>query len=124
MLSFLQEAVRCCLALCLFYHFNESCFPWYTFTNATGGKLTIWDLHTPHVQVNYEHRPPTKEHLFTLTGFSNNDRSLLLFSFEFSTITLIYAWIILKTELTLIITNYKYILAGVKGMHRPVDASQ
>ena len=59
-----------------------------------------------------------------MTGFSNNDRPLLLFSFEFSTITLIYAWIILKTELTLIITNYKYILAGVKGMHRPVDASQ
>ena len=63
-------------------------------------------------------------HLECMTGFSNNDRPLLLFSFEFSTITLIYAWIILKTELTLIITNYKYILAGVKGMHRPVDASQ
>ena len=63
-------------------------------------------------------------HLECMTGFSNNDRPLLLFSFEFSTKTLIYAWIILKTELTLIITNYEYILAGVKGMHRPVDASQ
>ena len=68
--------------------------------------------------------PTTKEHLFLMTGFSNNDRFLLLFSFEFSTITLIYAWIILQTELTLIITNYKCILAGVKGIHRPVDASQ
>ena len=63
----------------------------------------------------------TKELIWNvMTGFSNNDRSLLLFSFEFSTITFIYAWIILQTELTLIIANYKCILAGVKGMHRRI----
>ena len=78
------------------------------------------DYHSSHMDTNAK----TCLHLECMTGFSNNDRPLLLFSFEFSTITLIYAWIILKTELTLIITNYKYILAGVKGMHRPVDASQ